>query len=256
MLMNRGCMVLRSEPVVLVFHLVFDGTGSVGFSESGVGGRFSSSQNTALIATAIGNKTAVMGSTGADGTGIYGTASGASGRAIWDDSGVGFAGFFTGKIHVNGTLSKSAGSFKIDHPLDPENKYLSHSFVESPDMMNLSNGNCVLDADGRATVDLPDYFEALNRDFRYQLTAIGGPALLYIAEKVADNQFVIGSNAPGIEVSWQVTVIRKDAYAQVHPIIVEEEKSQEERGTYLAPLEHGQPESMGVDAARRSGLTK
>ena len=78
-----------------------------------------------------------------------------------------------GNMHVSGTLSKTAGSFKIDHPLDPENRWLSHSFVESPDMMNVYNGNAELDDAGKATVKLPAYFEALNRDFRYQLTAVG-----------------------------------------------------------------------------------
>ncbi|MGH9844628.1 MAG: hypothetical protein ACREEM_38400 [Blastocatellia bacterium] len=70
-----------------------------------------------------------------------------------------------------GTLSKGGGSFKIDHPLDPENKYLYHSFVESPDMMNIYNGVVTLDETGQAEVELPDYFSALNRDFRYQFTA-------------------------------------------------------------------------------------
>ena len=60
-------------------------------------------------------------------------------------------GEFIGDVDVTGTLTKSAGSFKIDHPLDPENKYLSHSFVESPDMMNIYNGNVVLDATGEAS---------------------------------------------------------------------------------------------------------
>lgn len=46
-----------------------------------------------------------------------------------------------GNVAVQNTLSKGGGSFKIDHPLDPENKYLYHSFVESPDMMNVYNGN-------------------------------------------------------------------------------------------------------------------
>ena len=57
--------------------------------------------------------------------------------------------------------------------LDPANKYLYHSFVESPDMMNVYNGNVVTDKRGMATVVLPEYFEALNSDFRYQLTVIG-----------------------------------------------------------------------------------
>lgn len=82
-------------------------------------------------------------------------------------------GFYAGNLNVTGKLTKGSGSFKIDHPLDPANKYLSHSFVESPDMMNVYNGNITTDRHGLATITLPDYFEALNRDFRYQLTVIG-----------------------------------------------------------------------------------
>src|SRR5262249_38122795 len=50
------------------------------------------------------------------------------------------AGFFSGNVQVSGTLSKSAGTFKIDHPLDPANKYLNHSLVESPEMLNVYAG--------------------------------------------------------------------------------------------------------------------
>jgi hypothetical protein len=82
---------------------------------------------------------------------------------------------FNGDVTVNGMLTKSAGSFRIDHPLDPEHKYLSHSFVESPDMLNVYNGNATLDGKGEAVILLPPYFEVLNRDFRYQLTPLGVP---------------------------------------------------------------------------------
>jgi hypothetical protein len=130
-----------------------------------------------------------------------------------------------GNVHIDGTLTKDAGSFRIDHPLDPEHKYLSHSFVESPDMMNVYNGNVALDANGRATVELPEYFEALNRDFRYQLTAIGAPGPnLYVAEGVQQNQFKIAGGRPYARVSWQVTGVRQDTYANEHRIKVEEEK--------------------------------
>jgi bisphosphoglycerate-independent phosphoglycerate mutase (AlkP superfamily) len=132
---------------------------------------------------------------------------------------------------VSGTLTKGAGSFRIDHPLDPEHKYLSHSFVESPDMMNVYNGNVTLDANGRATVELPEYFEALNRDFRYQLTAIGSPGPnLYIAEGVKQNRFQIAGGRAYAHVSWQVTGVRQDAYANEHRIRVETEKPQAGRG--------------------------
>jgi len=135
------------------------------------------------------------------------------------------------KLYVNGTLSKKAGSFRIDHPLDPENKYLCHSFVESPDMMNVYNGNVTLDANGRAEVTLPGWFEALNRDFRYQLTPIGGPGPdLYIAKEIRGNRFSIAGGRPGLRVSWMVTGIRHDRYADEHRIPVEEDKPPAEKG--------------------------
>src|SRR5262249_4097207 len=104
----------------------------------------------------------------------------AGGYAIYGSNGgsntSGYAGYFQGRVNVAGNLSKSGGSFKIDHPLDPANKYLYHSFVESPDMKNIYDGVVTLDDKGGATITLPDWFEALNKDFRYQLTCIGGYA--------------------------------------------------------------------------------
>ncbi|MEW6367678.1 MAG: hypothetical protein AB1714_23855 [Acidobacteriota bacterium] len=157
-----------------------------------------------------------------------------------------------GNVDLSGTLSKGAGSFKIDHPLDPENKYLYHSFVESPDMMNIYNGNAVLDENGEATIEMPEWFGALNRDFRYQLTCIGGFAPVYIAERMHGNRFKIAGGQAGLEVSWQVTGIRKDPFANAHRIPVEEEKPDEERGYYLHPREAGQPEELGILWRQRS----
>jgi len=151
-------------------------------------------------------------------------------------------GFYAGNLTVNGTVSKGGGSFKIDDPLDPANKTLSHSFVESPDMMNIYNGNVVTDGHGHATVEMPAYFEALNRDFRYQLTVIGQFAQAIVVEKVHDNRFVIKTNKPGVEVSWQVTGIRHDAYANAHRIPVEEVKPPEDQGHYLHPQLFGTSE--------------
>jgi len=124
-------------------------------------------------------------------------------------------------LHVGGTLYKAAGSFRIDHPLDPERKYLQHSFVESPDMLDVYNGVATLDRTGKAEVELPEYFQALNRDFRYQLTPIGNYAPLYVAREVAHNTFAIAGGRPGQRVSWQVTGIRHDSYANSHRIQVE-----------------------------------
>ena len=141
-----------------------------------------------------------------------------------------------GNLNVNGNVNKSSGNFKIDHPLDPANKYLYHSFVESPDMMNIYNGIIVLDRRGVAWVELPNYFEALNQDFRYQLTAIGAPGPnLYIAKEISGNRFRIAGGKPGMKVSWQVTGVRHDEWANAHRTQVEVEKTGKERGTYLHP---------------------
>lgn len=153
-----------------------------------------------------------------------------------------------GNLSVGGTLSKAAGTFRIDHPVDPDNKYLVHSFVESPDMMNLYNGNVVTDADGWATVELPSYFCAENKDFRYQLTPVGGEGFsrVRVATKISQNRFVIQSDPPYTEVSWQVTGIRNDRYARAHPVDPEPLKAPHERGRYLHPELYGQPADQGI----------
>ena len=145
------------------------------------------------------------------------------------------AGVFIGDVYVSGNLSKSGGSFKIDDPVDPEDKYLYHSFVESPDMMNIYNGNVVTDGSGRAIITLPGYFESLNTEFRYQLTTIGSPAKAWVATEVANNQFTIKTDQGGVKVSWQVTGIRQDAWANAHRIPNEVEKNEVEKGHYLHP---------------------
>jgi len=177
---------------------------------------------------------------GGGGNGVWGS------LRIWDHSGriKLLTVSDTGDVNIRGNLTKGSGGFKIDHPLDPADKYLYHSFVESPDMMNIYNGNVVLDANGEAEVHLPDWFEALNRDFRYQLTCIGGFAPVYVSREIENNRFRIAGGVPGLKVSWQVTGIRQDAYANAHRIPVEEEKQPSELGHYLHPelfgsVEHG-----------------
>ncbi|MBW3670645.1 MAG: hypothetical protein KY432_03120 [Acidobacteria bacterium] len=139
-------------------------------------------------------------------------------------------------VQVIGTLSKSSGSFKIDHPLDPANKYLYHSFVESPDMMNIYNGNVELDEAGEAAVTMPEWFGALNEEYRYQLTPIGASSPdLHVAQGIIGNEFRIAGGTPGGQVSWQVTGVRSDPYAQANRIVVEENKPLAERGTFIFP---------------------
>lgn len=240
---------MRGEhvPTGNVGHLGHDTAGVLGTSPGGDGvsgagftGVYGYSANT--------NGTGVWGETTgttADSVGVYGTAPGTA-----------WAGYFNGHLGTSGTLVKAAGSFRIDHPLDPFNKYLSHSFVESPDMMNLYSGTVILDGDGAAVVQLPEWFEALNRDFRYQLTCIGEAAPVYIAEEVANNRFRIAGGHGSMKVSWQVTGTRRDPYAVANPIVVESWKEARDRGRLLHPEAYGQTKAASVhhERERRSGL--
>jgi hypothetical protein len=235
-----------------VFGQAVGGTGVLGSASATSGLNFGVqgiSASSAGIGVQAGNTPTGEGVSLAAGTFLVNAYVGKTGEFNVDNSG---NGFFAGNLTVKGNVSKGGGSFKIDHPLDPANKYLSHSFVESPDMMNVYNGNITTDRHGFATVNLPDYFEALNGDFRYQLTVIGQFAQAIVANKISANRFVIRTNKPSVEVSWQVTGVRHDAYANRYRIPVEEDKALSEQGYYLHPEVFGQPESKSISAAGKS----
>lgn len=170
----------------------------------------------------------------------------------------GLAGSFTGDVSISGNLNVSGTkSFKIDHPLDPANKYLYHAALESSEVLNLYSGNTTLDASGEATVQLPNWLQALNQDFRYQLTAIGAAAPnLHIAQEIQNNSFRIAGGVAGMKVSWQVTGVRQDAWEKAHPMIVEVQKPQRERGYYINPELFGAPPERNMDWARHPQLMK
>jgi hypothetical protein len=174
-----------------------------------------------------------------------------------------YAGVFSGPVQINcsaascnttnalqvvGNFAATVKNFKIDHPLDPANKYLNHTSVESPDMKNIYDGVITTDANGLATVVLPDYFEALNQDFRYQLTVMGTFAQAIVKDEIANNRFTIQTDKPNVKVSWQVTGIRHDAYAKAYPVPVEEDKPPSEQGRYLSPELFSQPQSQSISA--------
>jgi hypothetical protein len=198
------------------------------------------------------------------GPGVYGYSQNYVG--VYGCSGGGnrsYAAYLDGRVYIRGPLRKPGGSFQIDHQLDPANKYLYHSFVESPDMKNVYDGMVMLDDKGETVIELPDWFSALNKDFRYQLTAIGAPGPnLYIAGEISDmtttdysssssnnnnnSRFKIAGGTSGMKVSWQVTGIRRDPWANANRIQVEEDKPAKERGYYLHPDVYGQPEENGI----------
>jgi hypothetical protein len=197
----------------------------------------------AVVGNAAGNDAGVAGMS-ENSNGVIGITN--TGNGVTGIGNAGLAGFFAGNVEVSGNVAKLGGSFKIDHPLDPANKYLYHSFVESPDMKNIYDGNVITDNNGEAVVTLPDYFQALNKDYRYQLTVIGTFAQAIVTSKISNNRFTIKTNAPNVEVSWQVTGIRQDAWANKHRIPVEVEKAKEEQGYYLTPSVHDQPEEKNI----------
>ena len=152
-------------------------------------------------------------------------------------------------VYANGDFG-AAGTkaFAIDHPLDPENKYLKHYSIESNEVLNMYRGTIPFDANGEATVTMPDYFNAVNANFSYQLTPIGGYAPLFIKEKLDDGKFVIAGGAAGMEVSWTVYAERNDPYLQQHPESkrVELDKEEWNQGKYLQPDLYGEPESKKI----------
>ena len=221
---------------------------------AGIGASINSACRLNVAGNEIGVQSIVQGFSKTITNGIYGIAGGSTvaNRGVYGGttgtSGVLWAGYFAGNINVTGTVQKSASKTIIDHPLDPTNKFLTHSSVESDQMMNIYNGVTFLNSDGTAVVTMPDWFESLNTEFRYQLTAIGAPGPnLYISRKISGNTFEISGGVAKMEVSWQVTGVRQDNFAKTNPIEVETSKDQIEKGYYLHPEAYGQPEAMGIE---------
>jgi hypothetical protein len=229
--------------------------GVSGYAESTGGiGVFGSASATSGYAVGVEGATNSPGGTAGEFVNVSG-----SGMVLQGQSGSGYTTVFTvdasgnghynGNLSVGGTLSKGGGSFKIDDPLDPENKTLSHSFVESPDMLNIYNGSVRLDARGEGWVTMPEYFQALNRDFQYVLTSVGSSQpRLYIAREIKGNRFKIAGGRANGRVSWMVTGIRQDAWANAHRIPTEEVKPAQERGKYLHPELYGVGADKNTDA--------
>ncbi len=184
--------------------------------------------------------TGVYGIANGSGTnyGVYGTAD--YGTADW-------AGYFDGDVHSTGAITSAKSGFEIDHPSDPENAYLRHAYVASPEMKTVTDGTALLDAEGRAVIEMPDWFEALNMDARYQLTAIGAAAPnLHIESELSGGEFTIAGGEPGMKVCWLVTGVRRDRAALADPLTVEAEKPFAERGKYVSPAAFGASDDMGI----------
>ncbi len=218
------------------------GVGVIGTATSkggmGVGGKHT--ENACVGALAVGGIGSIGAAPGTRTTGggaaaVYGLAG-----TLVGGGGYGWAGYFDGDVMVGGDLYGGGKHCRIDHPLDPENKYLIHACVESSERLNVYRGSANLNRRGHATIRVPNWLQAFNAEVEYQLTPIGAPAPdLHVAEEIRNGRFKIAGGPPGIRVSWQITGVRADAYATRHPMSVEVPKRGAERGTYLHPVEHG-----------------
>jgi hypothetical protein len=207
----------------------------------------------------IGGSTSTYGvvgeADGGAGRGVYGVATATSGivygvKGDADSNGYG--------VYAGGNLGASGfKSFRIDHPQDPENRYLLHYSAEGPEPLNVYSGNITTDAQGIAWVTLPGWFEEINRDFRYLLTVVDDGDVndfvqAKVVQKIRGNRFSIKTSRPHVEVSWEVKGVRNDRWMRAHGAPVEVEKLGAERGTYQHPELYGKPKEMGLDYGARN----
>ncbi len=256
-------------------------SGNVGLGTSSDGGtklsvQGSTSNSTALYATcnAASGGIAIEGvASGTSGWGVYGGATGANSTGVfgsnnqvnsyalygYDTAGGSWGCYAQGALGASGTKS-----FRIDHPADPENKYLLHYCTESPEALNFYSGKVTLDSDGRATVRMPDYFASINKDPRYTLTPMGAAMpMLHIDQEIDEAalttgnaiepgepipacSFTIAGGAPNARVSWRVEALRNDRYIQRRGAPVETDKPEGEKGLYQIPDLYDQPAERGM----------
>lgn len=248
-----------------------DGTGVWGISDGGLGvvgdsawapGVAGLSQRDDAVSGSIFNGPGAAGSFTAVSFGGRGGRGGnpdaQSAQSFATKINYGQAGRFHGNVDIVGNLAVAGTKgFKIDHPVDPATKFLLHSAVESSDMKNLYDGIVTLDARGKAKVTLPPWFGALNKDLRFQLTAIGAAAPnLHVAEILSDKGFRIAGGRARMRVSWQVTGIRSDAWANAHRMPVEQRKRGKERGRYLHPELHTRAKGKKLEAVLDTALMR
>lgn len=155
-----------------------------------------------------------------------------------------FGVFSEGNFGASGTKS-----FVIDHPFDPENQYLVHYSHEGPEPRNVYQGKVETDATGFAWVELPDYYDAINRDPLIQLTVIDESddfVNVKVSKRLDKGRFQIRTSKPGVEVNWRVDAIRDDAWVRAKGAPVEKAKTDTERGRYLHPELYGEPSSKSI----------
>ena len=236
---------------------VTTGVGVIGFnSGTGVGVQGQSvTTGVGIFGLNSGAGVGVQGQNSNIGTAVVGINTSLTGDGVVGQTPAGSTGF---AVFANGDMGASGVKpFYIDHPTDPANKYLRHYALESNEVLNVYRGNVILNANGEAVVTMPTYFEAINKNFSYNLTAIGSQSDVFIKEEITNNQFIIAGGAPNQKISWQVYAERNDLYLQQNPQKreVEVAKDANDRGNYLMPELFNQPDEKGIYSKnKQSGL--
>ncbi|MER7582300.1 hypothetical protein [Kitasatospora sp. NPDC097691] len=218
---------------------------------AGVVGRRGKASTFGTTAGVVGAAVGDTGVYGIGAPGVQGLAAGVGATAVVAFGGLQSvgnpqAGSFSGPVDVLGSLHVVGGPklFVIDHPSDPERRYLQHAAVEAPALKTLNDGTVTLDGEGRARVELPSWFGLLNTDLCYSLTPIGEPAPdLHVSEEYDGTAFTVAGGRAGGRVCWQVTGVRRDPSALAHPLVVERDKEPENIGRYADPEAYGRPRS-------------
>ncbi len=213
------------------------GLGVEGIGFNGTAGQTNYSQGFGIYGENFDAIAPIANAVGVAGKGYYGVLG--EDRYLGGQSGA-YGVFSNGNSGASGLKS-----FMIDHPMDPSNKFLKHFSIESNEVINMYRGNATFDSNGEVIVEMPHYFDAINRNFSYQLTCVGGYAPIYVKEKLDDGKFIIAGGFEGLEVSWVVHAERNDPYIQQYPYHkeVEVEKTERSRGKYLIPALYGKDDS-------------
>lgn len=259
------------ETARLLNATAFSNSAKVPSAKIGNGGEVADNYDRVGIHTyAVGDKVAASiiadaVSSDSDSYGIIAAATGALNNygvygVAFAGSGNNYAGYFDGQLFAT---SASAGvkAFMIDHPLDPANKVLRHSSIESDERMNLYRGLVTTDSRGYATVTLPNWSSALNKDYLYQLTVIDDQdsdsfTLAKVVQQVKNGHFKIRTSAPNTKVSWQISGVRHDPTSEYMPLEVEEDKKGSARGKYLVPEAYGKDASFSIVQRPKPQLVK
>jgi hypothetical protein len=196
---------------------------------------------------------AYTGTDSDDHVGVYGNSAPAAGKGVGVEGvgnlyGVHGTGGTYGVFSTGDFGGTGAKYFVIDHPLDPANKYLRHANIESNEILNFYRGTAIFGADGKASIQLPAYYDAINKNASYQLTPVGAAMPnLFVEKEIEHGIFVIAGGVPGKKVSWNVTAERNDPYLQQNPDRRENEIDKgDRRGKYLTPELYGQPKEAGI----------